>query len=54
MALSEHAAEHEVISAADPRHVWLTSEDRSPGDTTLYTSDDGGVSWHKLDLTTLH
>ncbi len=41
-----------LISAADPLHVWLTSEDRS-GDATLYASDDGGESWHKLDLTAL-
>ena len=39
-----------LLSAADPMHVWVTSDDRSTEVTTLYSSDDGGVTWRSLDL----
>jgi photosystem II stability/assembly factor-like uncharacterized protein len=43
-----------LVSAADPLHVWVTSEMRG-GDnsTTLFASDDGGRTWHPLDLQSL-
>jgi|SRR5215472_3347236 len=41
-----------LISAADPLHVWATSQDQS-GATTVYATDDGGRTWHALDLTSL-
>lgn len=39
-----------LVSAADPLHVWVTSQERGSGATALYASDDGGTSWHALDL----
>jgi photosystem II stability/assembly factor-like uncharacterized protein len=42
-----------IVSAADPLHIWVTSVERSNEATTLYSSDDGGRSWHALDLKSL-
>jgi photosystem II stability/assembly factor-like uncharacterized protein len=43
-----------LVSAADPIHVWVTSEIRGGDDaTTLFASDDGGGTWHPLDLSSL-
>jgi photosystem II stability/assembly factor-like uncharacterized protein len=39
------------VTAADPLHVWVTSEDRATGATTLYATEDGGGTWHAVDLT---
>jgi photosystem II stability/assembly factor-like uncharacterized protein len=39
-----------LVSAADPRHVWVTSQDRGTNLTTLFASDDGGNTWRALDL----
>jgi len=41
------------ISAADPLRVWVTSEERVPPATALYATEDGGGSWHPLDLGSL-
>ena len=41
-----------LISAADPLHVWATSQDQSAA-TTVYATDDGGRTWHPLDLRSL-
>jgi hypothetical protein len=40
----------DLLSAADPLHVWVTSEDKIAGATTVYTTDDGGGTWRSLDL----
>jgi photosystem II stability/assembly factor-like uncharacterized protein len=42
-----------LVSAADPLHVWVTSQERGTNLTTLYASDDGGRTWRALDLSTL-
>lgn len=43
-----------LVSAADPLHAWVTSEEHDPyGGPPLYTTDDGGRSWHALDLISL-
>jgi photosystem II stability/assembly factor-like uncharacterized protein len=42
-----------LVTAADPLHVWVTSEDRATGATTLYATEDGGGTWHAVDLTSL-
>lgn len=42
-----------LVSAADPAHVWLTSNGLGDDTSTLYSSDDGGLTWHALDLTAL-
>ena len=42
-----------LVTAADPLHVWVASEDRATGATTLYATEDGGRTWHALDLTSL-
>ena len=44
----------DLISAADPIHVWVTSEKRGPyGGPPLYSTDDGGRTWQPLDLSGL-
>ena len=44
----------ELISAADPLHVWVTSEKRGPyGGPPLYSTDDGGRTWHPLNVSGL-
>lgn len=42
-----------LVSAADPDHVWVTSNHRGDEATTVYSSDDGGKTWHALDLSSL-
>src|SRR4029077_8421346 len=39
-----------LVSAADPMHLWVTSN--RPGDdaTPLFSSDDGGTRWNQLSL----
>jgi photosystem II stability/assembly factor-like uncharacterized protein len=39
-----------MVSAGDPLHVWVASENRSTQATTLYASDDGGQTWHAVAL----
>lgn len=39
-----------LLSAADPLHVWTTSDQGGPGGMTLYASNDGGNSWSALHL----
>lgn len=36
-----------AVSAADPRHVWASS-DRRDGSAWLYQSDDGGDTWRRV------
>jgi photosystem II stability/assembly factor-like uncharacterized protein len=40
------------VSAADPAHIWVSSNSRD-GATTLYSSEDGGTTWRPLDLSSL-
>jgi photosystem II stability/assembly factor-like uncharacterized protein len=42
-----------LVSAADPTHVWVSSDNRSTGETTIYDSGDGGRTWRPLDLRAL-
>jgi photosystem II stability/assembly factor-like uncharacterized protein len=42
-----------LVSAADPAHVWVTSNHRGDEATTVYSSEDGGTTWHALDLSSL-
>jgi photosystem II stability/assembly factor-like uncharacterized protein len=42
-----------LVSAADPTHVWVTSNRLGDDATTLYSSDNGGLSWLPLDLRAL-
>jgi photosystem II stability/assembly factor-like uncharacterized protein len=42
-----------LISAADPLHVWAGGEDRLTQSTALYTTEDGGATWHRLDLSSI-
>jgi photosystem II stability/assembly factor-like uncharacterized protein len=42
-----------LLSAADPEHIWVTSNQRGSEATTVYSSDDGGATWHALDLSSL-
>jgi photosystem II stability/assembly factor-like uncharacterized protein len=42
-----------MISAADPLHVWAGGEDRSTQSSALYTTEDAGATWHRLDLSSL-
>ena len=41
------------VSAADPAHIWVTSNQRGNDATSLYASDDGGTTWHALDISSL-
>ena len=41
------------VSAADPGHVWVTSNQRGTEATTIYSSEDGGTSWQPLDMSSL-
>jgi photosystem II stability/assembly factor-like uncharacterized protein len=41
------------VSAADPNHIWVSSNQRGTEATTLYSSEDGGTTWHALDLGSL-
>lgn len=47
---SASPSETNLVSAADPEHVWVTSVSRAGWVTTLYSSNDAGASWHALDL----
>ena len=38
----------QLISAADPGHIWMTARDSSGQNTALYASDDGGRSWRSV------
>lgn len=38
-----------VISAADPRHLWAARQ-YGGADSSLYASDDGGLTWRPLNL----
>jgi photosystem II stability/assembly factor-like uncharacterized protein len=42
-----------LVSAADPAHVWVTSNRPDDETSTLYSSDNNGLTWHTLDLTAL-
>ena len=42
-----------LISAADPFRVWAGGEDRSNFSTALYTTEDAGVTWHRLNLSSV-
>jgi photosystem II stability/assembly factor-like uncharacterized protein len=42
-----------LISAADPLHAWAAGEDRAIQSTALYTTEDGGASWHRVDLSSV-
>jgi photosystem II stability/assembly factor-like uncharacterized protein len=42
-----------LVSAADPEHIWVTSNQRGTEATTVYSSDDGGTTWHALDISSL-
>jgi photosystem II stability/assembly factor-like uncharacterized protein len=42
-----------LISAADPLHVWAASDDRMTQSTALYTTEDGGATWHPMNLGSL-
>ena len=39
-----------LVSAADPLRVWASSEDRLTQSTALFTTEDGGATWHPIDL----
>ncbi len=39
-----------LVSAADPLHLWATSNNIDSGATTIYSSDDGGASWRALSF----
>jgi photosystem II stability/assembly factor-like uncharacterized protein len=41
------------ISAADPLHVWASGEVRGTGVDALYSTEDGGVSWHRFAVSSL-
>jgi photosystem II stability/assembly factor-like uncharacterized protein len=43
-----------LVSAADPAHVWVTSNRLGDETSTLYSSDDSGLTWRALDLTALN
>ena len=40
----------DVVSAADPAHIWVTSGHAGGEVMSLYSSDDGGLSWQPLSL----
>ncbi len=42
-----------LVSAADTTHVWVPSNRLGDDATTLYSSDNGGLSWLALDLRAL-
>jgi len=42
-----------LVSAADPLDVWAAGEDRVIQSTALYTTEDAGATWHRLDLSSL-
>jgi len=42
-----------LVSAADPLDVWAGGEDRVIQSTALYTTEDAGATWHRLDLSSL-
>jgi len=42
-----------LISAADPLHAWVDSENRETQSSALYTTEDAGATWHSLDLSSL-
>jgi photosystem II stability/assembly factor-like uncharacterized protein len=42
-----------LVSAADPTHLWVTSNRLGDDATTLFASDDGGTSWRQLSLAAL-
>jgi photosystem II stability/assembly factor-like uncharacterized protein len=42
-----------LLSAADPLHVWVWSQQRVTGVTGMYATDNGGRSWRLLDLSAL-
>jgi photosystem II stability/assembly factor-like uncharacterized protein len=43
----------DVVSAADPFHVWAAGEDRLTQSTALFTTEDAGATWQALDLSSL-
>ena len=43
----------DLVSAADPLDVWAAGEDRVIQSTALYTTEDAGATWHRLDLSSL-
>lgn len=42
-----------LVSAADPMHLWTTSNRPDDNATALFASDDGGTSWKPLNLASL-
>ena len=42
-----------LVSAADPQHIWVSSNQRGTDASTVYSSDDGGTTWRALDLSSL-
>lgn len=40
----------DVVSAADPGHIWVTSGHEGGEIMSMYSSDDGGVTWRPLSL----
>lgn len=42
-----------LMTAADPLHVWVITDNRGTRATTLHGSEDGGRTWHALDLSTI-
>jgi photosystem II stability/assembly factor-like uncharacterized protein len=45
-----HPSNTYLVSAADPTHLWVTSNRLGDDATTLFSSDDGGTSWRQLSL----
>src|SRR5438445_98936 len=42
-----------LLSVADPLDVWASGEDRVTQSSALYTTEDAGTTWHRLDLSSL-
>ena len=42
-----------LVSAADPAHVWVTTSHLGDEATTLFSSEDGGLTWHAVGLSAL-
>jgi len=39
-----------LVSAADPGHIWVTTNHGGDEASALYSSEDGGLTWHAIDL----
>ena len=40
-------------AAGDPAHVWVTTSHLGDEATTLFSSEDGGLTWHAVGLSAL-